>query len=253
MNLTVLPEFAAVFAIVVARVGTLVMLMPGIGDRTIPARMRLAFAILLSLLLLPLVRPSLPPLSGAPEALVRILLLEILVGFMIGTAVRITLMAMQLAGTVIAQQMALSFSATVDPTAGVQNPTIATFLVLTATAMIFALDLHHLAIRGMHDSYQLIAPGAAPAVGDAAQMIVQTFAAAFKVGVQISAPFLVFAIVFNLGLGVLSRLMPQLQIFFLAMPATIIVGTVILLVAIGVMMNVFIAHIAAVLGQFVAR
>ncbi len=253
MNLTILPEFAAAFALVMARVGTLVMLMPGIGDRSIPARSRLAFAVLLSLLLLPVVRPALPPLTGGIEILVKLMIMELLVGFMIGTSVRITLMAMQLAGTIIAQQMALSFSSTVDPTAGVQNPTIATFLVLVATAMIFALDLHHLAIRGMHDSYTLLAPGAVPPVGDAAQLVVQTFTTAFKVGTQISAPFLVFAIVFNVGLGVLSRLMPQLQIFFLAMPAAIIIGTLILILSIGVMMNVFVSHLGAVLGQFVAR
>ncbi len=252
MNLTILPEFAAAFALVMARVGTLVMLMPGIGDRSIPARSRLAFAMLLSLLLLPIVRPLLP-VSGGIEVLVKLLFMELLVGFMIGTAVRMTLMAMQLAGTIIAQQMALSFSSTVDPTAGVQNPTIATFLVLVATAMIFALDLHHLAIRGMHDSYALLAPGAVPPVGDAAQLIVQTFTTAFRVGVQISAPFLVFAIVFNVGLGILSRLMPQLQIFFLAMPAAIIIGTLILILSIGVMMNVFVGHLGSVLGQFVAR
>jgi flagellar biosynthesis protein FliR len=253
LNVTILPEFAAAFVLVLARVGTLVMLMPGIGDRSIPVRMRLTFALLLSLLFLPLIRPSLPSLSGGIEPLVRIALLEILIGLMIGTAVRVTLSAMQLAGTVIAQQMSLSFSATVDPTAGVQNPTIATFLVLVATAMIFALDLHHLSIRGMHDSYQLLAPGVVPPVGDATQLIVQTFVSAFKVGVQISIPFLVFAIVFNMGLGVLSRLMPQLQIFFLAMPATILLSTLILFAAIGVMMNVFISHIGTVLGQFVAR
>ncbi len=253
MNLTVLPEFAAAFLIIMARVGTLVMMMPGIGDRVIPARMRLTFALLLSLLLLPLLRPSLPPFTGAPEPLMRVLILELLIGLMIGSAVRITVSAMQLAGTVIAQQMSLSFSSTVDPTAGVQNPTIATFLVLVATAMIFALDLHHLSIRGIHDSYVLMMPGEAPSVGDATQLIVTTFVGAFRVGVQISAPFLVFAIIFNLGLGILSRLMPQLQIFFLAMPATILLGTLILLAAIGVMMNVFLAHFAGVLGQFVIR
>ena len=253
MNLTILPEFAAAFAIIMARIGTLVMLMPGIGDRVIPVRMRLTFALLLSLLFLPLLRPSLPAFNGGLEPLVRILILEVLIGLMIGTAVRITLSAMQLAGTVIAQQMSLSFSATVDPTAGVQNPTIATFLVLVATAMIFALDLHHLSIRGMHDSYALMMPGDVPSVGDASQLIVTTFIAAFKVGVQISAPFLVFAIIFNLGLGILSRLMPQLPIFFLAMPATILLGTLILLAAISVMMNVFLVHFAGVLGQFVIR
>ncbi|MGL4242592.1 MAG: flagellar biosynthetic protein FliR [Beijerinckiaceae bacterium] len=253
MNLTILPEFAAAFALVMARVGTLVMLMPGIGDRSIPVRMRLTFALLLSLLFLPIVRPVLPPLAGGLEPLVKLMLLEVLIGLMIGTAVRITLFAMQLAGTVIAQQMALSFSATVDPTAGVQNPTVATFLVLLATAMIFALDLHHLSIRGMHDSYAMMMPGEVPAVGDASTLILKAFTTAFKSGIQISAPFLVFAIVFNLGLGVLSRLMPQLQIFFLAMPASILIGTVILMAAIGVMMNVYLQHFAAMLGQFVQR
>jgi flagellar biosynthesis protein FliR len=253
MNLTILPEFAAAFVLVLARVGTLVMLMPGIGDRTVPARMRLSFAVLLSLLLLPIIRQALPPMSGGIEPFVKLLILEVLIALMIGTAVRVTMSAMQLAGTVIAQQMGLSFSGTVDPTAGVQNPTIATFLVLVATAMIFALDLHHLSIRGMHDSYSLLMPGETPPVGDAVQLVVRTFVAAFKVGIQISAPFLVFAIVFNLGLGVLSRLMPQLQIFFLAMPATILIGTLILIAAMAVMLNVFLTHFAAVLGQFVAR
>jgi flagellar biosynthesis protein FliR len=253
MNLTILPEFAAAFALVMARVGTLVMLMPGIGDRSIPVRMRLTFALLLSLLFLPLVRPALPPLSGGLEPLVRLAIMEVLIGLMIGTAVRITLFAMQLAGTVIAQQMALSFSSTVDPTAGVQNPTIATFLVLLATALIFALDIHHMSIKGMHDSYALLPPGVTPPVGDAATLILKTFTTAFSAGIQISAPFLVFAIVFNLGLGVLSRLMPQLQIFFLAMPASILIGTVILLAAIGVMMQVYLQHLTALLGQFIQR
>jgi flagellar biosynthesis protein FliR len=251
MTLTLLPDFAAAFILVFARVGTLVMLMPGIGDRTIPARMRLSFALLLSLLFLPIIRQKLPPFSGGLEPLVKLAILEIMIGLMLGATVRITLSAMQLAGTVIAQQMGLSFSASIDPTAGVQNPTISTLLVFIATGLIFALDLHHLSIRGMHDSYGLMMPGEAPSVGDATQLIVTTFVSAFKVGVQISAPFLVFGIVFNLG--VLSRLMPQLQIFFIAMPATIIIGTLILIAALGVMMNVFIEHFTSILSQFVTR
>jgi flagellar biosynthesis protein FliR len=253
MTLTLLPDFAAAFVIVLARIGTLVMLMPGIGDRTIPARMRLSFALLLSLLLLPLIRPTLPPVTGGIEPFVKILMLEVLIGLMLGATVRITLSAMQLAGTVIAQQMGLSYSATIDPTAGIQNPTVATLLVFVATGLIFALDLHHLSIRGMHDSYAMMMPGEAPPVGDAAQLIISTFVNAFKIGIQISAPFLVFAIVFNLGLGVLARMMPQLQIFFVALPATVALGALILLAAIGVMMNVFITHFGSVLNQLIVK
>jgi flagellar biosynthesis protein FliR len=99
----------------------------------------------------------------------------------------------------------------------------------------------------------MMMPGTVPEVGDASTLIVTAFTTAFKAGIQISAPFLVFAIVFNLGLGVLSRLMPQMQIFFLAMPASILLGTLILIVAIGVMMNVYLQHFAAMLAQFVQR
>jgi flagellar biosynthesis protein FliR len=253
VNLTLVPEFAASFVLVFVRIGTLVMLMPGIGDRAIPARARLSFALLLSLVLLPLVRPTLPAFSADMEPLIRLALQEGMIGLMLGAAVRITMLAVQLSGTIIAQQMGLSFSASVDPLSGVQNPTIGTFLFMTATMMIFALDLHHVSIRGMHDSYALLAPGDMPTVADAHQFILETFVSAFRVGVQISAPFLIFGIVFNMGLGVLSRLMPQLQVFFVAMPATIIIGTLILIGVIAMMMSVFTEHLSALMSQLIRR
>jgi flagellar biosynthesis protein FliR len=253
MTVSILPAFAATFMLVFARVGTLVMLMPGIGDRSIPTRARLAFALLLTLVLTPIAQAALPAQLNSPELVLRLLFVEILIGLMLGTAVRVALSTMQLAGTVVAQQMGLSFSSIVDPTAGVQNPTIATFLVLVATAMIFAMDLHHLSIRGIHDSYAMLPPGYQPPMGDAAQYVLQTFVTSFKIGIQISAPFLVFAIVFNMGLGVLSRLMPALQIFFIAMPATVMIGSLILIAAIAVMTNVFVVHFTGVLNQLIQR
>lgn len=126
------------------------------------------------------------------------------------------------------------------------------FLMMLALAMIFALDLHHLSIRAIADSYTLFRPGVLPAPGDAAQLALMTAAGAFTVGIKMATPFLIFGIVFNLGLGVLSRLMPQLQIFFMALPATIMVGTLILVATIALMMGVFITYLRAVLLQFIA-
>jgi flagellar biosynthetic protein FliR len=71
--------------------------------------------------------------------------------------------------------------------------------------------------------------------------------------VQSAAPFIVFAILFNLGLGVLSRLMPQLQVFFLAMPATILIGMLVLLAVIGVMMGVFLEDLGKFLMELGGR
>jgi flagellar biosynthetic protein FliR len=76
-----------------------------------------------------------------------------------------------------------------------------------------------------------------PLVGDVAAHTTATIALAFKIGIQLSAPFIVFGLLFNLGLGVLSRLMPQMQVFFIGLPASIIGGFLILLLVIGSMMG----------------
>ena len=81
---------------------------------------------------------------------------------------------------------------------------------------------------------------------DAVQLALNVANSAFSVGVQLSAPFLVFGLVFNVGLGVLSRMMPQLQVFFLAMPATVLIGTIILIFVLAIMMDGFLAHVATV-------
>ncbi len=90
-----------------------------------------------------------------------------------------------------------------------------------------------------------------PSTGDAATLAIRAAGQGFALAVQISAPFIAFAILFNLGLGVLSRLMPQLQVFFLAMPATILVGMLLLLATVGVMMSVFVEDLAVFLKSFV--
>src|SRR5439155_24209045 len=112
-----------------------------------------------------------------------------------------------------------------------------------------AADLHHLVIAALNDSYALFRPGEMPLVGDVAAHTTATVALAFKIGVQVSAPFIVFGLLFNLGLGVLSRLMPQMQVFFIGLPASIIVGFLILFLVIGSMIAVFIRPLESTLRQ----
>jgi flagellar biosynthetic protein FliR len=115
--------------------------------------------------------------------------------------------------------------------------------------LIFATDLHYLVIAALNDSYRIFAPGAAIMVGDVAKLMTDTVAGAFKVGIQLSAPFLIFGLLFNLGLGVLSRLMPQMQVFFVGLPLSILIGFLILLVVVGAMMSTFLEFLGAVLRQ----
>jgi flagellar biosynthetic protein FliR len=126
---------------------------------------------------------------------------------------------------------------------------VANFLSMLGLTLIFATDLHYLVIAALNDSYRLFAPGAVILVGDVASLMTKTVGGAFKVGIQLSAPFLVFGLLFNLGLGLLSRLMPQMQVFFVGLPLSILLGFLILIVVVGAMMGTFIEFLASVLRQ----
>ena len=172
---------------------------------------------------------------------------EIMIGAVLGLTARLTISALQIAGSVIAQQLGLGFVTAVDPTQGQQSVIVGNFLTVLGVTLIFATDLHHLVIAALNDSYTLFQPGDIPLLGDVAALTTRTVAAAFRIGIQLSAPFLVFGLLFNLGLGILSRLMPQMQVFFVGIPLSILLGFLILLLVIGAMMTTFLGSLEAVL------
>lgn len=249
MQIAILPEISALFVLVFARVGTLVMLMPGIGERFIFSRARLSLAFFIALMLVPVARPSLTIPADMPS-LSALLVGEVLIGLVIGVCARLVMAALQTAGTIVAQTMGLGFAMTVDPTGGLQNPSIGNFLTMLGITLILTSDLHHLAIAAIHESYRVLPPGGMPELGDIMALAVRSASQGFALAVQIAAPFIVFGLLFNLGLGVLARMMPQLQVFFLAVPASILGGMLVLLVVVGVMMSVFLDDLGAFLRQF---
>lgn len=250
MNL-LLPGIAAAFLLTFARVGTLLMLMPGIGESFVSARVRLALALLMSLVLFPMVRPLLPTAGGpASPALVTALIGEVAVGLTLGLAVRLVIAALQTAGNVVAGQLGLSYAMTVDPTMGGQQAALGNLLALLGVTLILTTDLHHVALGAIADSYALLPPAGGPATADAAALTVKAAARGFALALQIAAPFIAFGILFNLGMGVLSRLMPQLQVFFLGAPAMILIGFLVLFAVVGAMMAVFLNDVGAFLAEF---
>lgn len=247
-----IPEIAVAFMLTFARVGTLVMLMPGVGEQLVTPRARLAFAVLLAAVFFPYTRTVLPA-SGAPGPVIGLLIGEIAVGLILGLSTRMIVAALQTAGSVIAQQLGLAFAMSVDPSMGGQQASIGNLVTLLGVTLIFVSDLHHVAIGAIRDSYMYLPPAGVPETGDAAALAVRAAARGFALATQIAAPFIAFGLLFNLGLGVLARLMPQLQIFFLAMPATILAGMVIMVAVLGVMMGVFIEELGRFMGQLGSR
>jgi len=249
LDVSFLPALAATFMLVFARIGTMVMLLPGLGEMSMPVRVRLSIALALAAMFLPLHQNA---YTIDLRELGPVLLMfghEMIIGAILGFTARLSISALQVAGAVIAQQMGLGFVTAVDPSMGQQNVIVANFLTMLGVTLIFATDLHYLVIAALNDSYRLFAPGTSILVGDAAALITKTVAGAFKVGIQLSAPFLVFGLLFNLGLGVLSRLMPQMQVFFIGLPLSILLGFLILIAVVGAMMGTFVDFIGAVLRE----
>ena len=249
IDISFLPALAAAFMLAFARVGTMVMLLPGVGESGMPMRVRLTIALMLTAILLPLHRQAYTIDLRSMTPILQMLFQEIVIGGVLGLTARLAVSALQVAGSVVAQQLGLGFVTAVDPTQNQQGMLVGNFLALLGVALIFATDMHHLVIAALNDSYKLFAPGEIPVLGDLAQHFTTVIATAFKIGIQLSAPFLVFGLLFNLGLGVLSRLMPQMQVFFIGMPLTIILGLLLLLLVIGAMMGVFVNYIEGVLGE----
>ena len=231
----------AVFLVFV-RLAAALMLMPGIGEAYIPFQIRLAGAAVLTIAISSIVAPTLPSLPALPIDMLILILGELCVGLLIGASARLTMSALHVAGTVIAFQSSLGFALFVDPTQGTQGALIATFLTLLGLVLIFASGLHMLTLRALADSYILFNPGNLPNVGDFASLAIKYISNSFRVGIQIAAPFIVFSLTFYVGLGVMARILPQIQVFFIAIPLQIFLALMVFGLVLAPAMIWFLDH-----------
>jgi flagellar biosynthesis protein FliR len=227
---------------VFVRIAAALMLMPGFGEAYVSVQIRLAAAAVLTVTISPLVIGTLPVLPTTPLELLMLVLGELVVGVLIGAAARLMMSALHVAGTVIAFQSSLGFAMFIDPTQGIQAALIATFLTLLGLVLIFATGLHMMMIRALADSYVLFTPGQLPPVGDFAALAVRYVSSSFRIGIQIAAPFIVYGLVFYIGLGILARLLPQIQIFFIAIPLQIFLALLIFGLVLAPTMIWFLDH-----------
>lgn len=244
---------AQIFALLLifVRMGTALMLMPGFGESYISTRIRLLLALMVSVVIHPAVAPSLPALPASPAALILLIFGEAFIGLFLGSLGRILMSALSIGGMMIATVTGLANALTSDPTAAQQGSIAGSFLSTLALLIILVLDLHHLLLRGVIDSYQLFVPGQPLLTGDLSQMITRVVAKAFLLGFQIASPFIAIGLIFNLGLGLLARLMPQMQVFFIAIPLQILIGLAVLMIALPAIMGWFISGFQDVMLPFV--
>ena len=252
MLTAVLPAEIFSLLLVFVRVGAAIMVMPGIGDPYVAPRIRLFFALMLAIVVAPVVRPVLPALPESVVSLGLLLMGEIVIGLFLGGLARLIMAALTTAGMVIAYMSSLANALVDDPSAAQQGSIAGSFLAIVAILTIFTLDLHHMLLRGVVDSYALFLPGEALPVGDFAEMVTRVVSQSFLLSFQIAAPFVAVGLIFYLGIGLLSRLMPQVQIFFIALPLQITAGLAVLFFALPVAIVWFLNSFEQTLRPFTA-
>lgn len=243
-------EFFPVF-LVFCRVGAIFMVIPTFGEAYISARVRLLLALTFTLLVTPVVTPLLPTLpSGGILAIFVIVAAELIIGLFMGGMIRVMVAALATAGTLISFVTGFANAVLFNPGLGDQGSLQSVFLSLLGTLLILVMDLHHVMLRGMVDSYMVFQPGLLPPAGDISNAFARAVADSFILAFKLASPFIVIAVVFFALLGLMARLMPQLQVFFLAMPLQILLGLYIMLIAVPAIMTVFLTKFSETLAKF---
>jgi len=237
-----LPGQVYITGLVFLRVGTVVMLMPGIGEAFVPMRIRLGFALLLSLCMGPIAKPALAAMPASLGDLGGAALHEIIIGLILGGLLRYMLAALAVAGEVVSLQSTLGFAQTSNPLQAQPGAALSSFLALLCVTLIFDTNLHHMFIAAIARSYTLFAPAGHVLVQDAAGLAVRTLASIFALGVQLAAPIIVFSLVFQVATGLVGRVMPQFQIFFAATPLTVLLALSVFALSIGTCAMVWLEH-----------
>jgi flagellar biosynthetic protein FliR len=236
--------------LIFARLGAIVLLIPGIGESFIPARIRLSLAFVMTLAVYPVLGAGAPPEPGTVADLAGAIIKEALIGLMIGGILRLFMNALAVCGELVSIQTTLSFAQTANPGQATPSTTLGTFLGLLALVLIMATDLHHLFLSAIVRSYALFPFHKSVPVSDAGYLAVQTVGRSFALGVQLSAPVLVFAVIFNIATGLVGRVMPQFQVFFVASPLQVLTGLSIFALSLGVIGMVFVDRYRDLLQVF---
>jgi flagellar biosynthetic protein FliR len=238
------------FFLVFVRLGSAMMLFPAIGGVLVPPRMRLLLAVAISFVVLPAIAPALPTIPNEPLRLAILLGEEISIGLYFGVTMQLLMAAIDLAGNFMGYSVGLTNALISDPVTEQQSQLISGFLNTAVVALMLITNVHHLMLRAVVDSYSLFLPGSPLPVGDFVSQLVKTLGTSFVVGLKMAAPLFIFSLVFNAGLGLLNRLVPQMQVFFVGMPLQILGGLSVFVLCTSTIMYVFIRYFGDSIGTY---
>ncbi len=226
-------QYAWIGALLFARLGAVMMIAPAWGEQTTPPMMRLGLAVLVTATLAPTLVGNAPAMPRDIVGAIPMVITEIIIGLILGLGARLMMSALQVAGATVGLASGLGFAQQIDPIASQPAAIFSGFFSMMGVVLIMSAGLHRVMIEAAADSYVLFPPGAFPPIGDASTFVIDAVSNSFRLGIQIAAPVLIFSLVFNVALGLISRLIPQVQVFMTAMPLSVMLGLAITALGLG--------------------
>lgn len=234
-----LPGLAYAFMLTLARVGCAILLLPGFGEAEIPGMVRAGLAVAVTAAILPAVGPLMPPLPASLPSLGLQVTAEVATGLFFGWVARLTVQALPIAGQLVATMAGLASVLQPDPSMGPQATAFGRIFALAAPAVVLASGLYAMPLAALAGSFAVIRPGTLLSSGDVAQTVAAATQAAFALGLRLAAPFVLAGLAWQVGLALLARLVPRLQIYFAALPGQVLGGLVLLGLLIGGLLAAF--------------
>jgi flagellar biosynthetic protein FliR len=213
---------------ILSRVLPIIFLAPVTGHQSVHVVVKLALGMFVGLVLTPVLQKSIPVLDLEASALVLLALREIGLGLLIGFASTLVFVGVRFAGDLVATETGLSMATMFDPESGSSNPVIAQFFTLFATLIFLAINGHHFLLEAIVLSYHAVPIGQFALTGALTEGMISMTGMVFITAVKFAAPIMVAQLLTNVALAVLSRVMPQMNIFIVSMPLKIAVGLLVL-------------------------
>jgi flagellar biosynthesis protein FliR len=248
--MTPLPDVVLTVFLIFCRIGGCLMLVPGYSSHDIPMRVRLIIALAVTLVFVPLLQPEVGPLvrDAQLRTLVTLVVSELTVGAVIGLAGRMLLLALETLATAAAMSIGLTTMAGMPTDEQEQIPSLASLIVVAATALFFFTDQHWEVLRGLSASYKVWRPQDGLDAGNALAQITDRLSDAFTLTLRVCSPFIIYGVVVNFAIGLANKLTPSIPVYFIAMPFVLIGGLFLLQFTIVELLEQFTAALAAWVG-----
>ncbi|KLN96290.1 flagellar biosynthetic protein FliR [Moellerella wisconsensis] len=226
LNTTELLAILNQYFYIVVRLLAFMTIAPLFSEKAFPKKIKLLLALSISILVFPNIttnKTAILSLEG-----VMIIILQMIIGLLIGFALQFMIVTVKYIGELIGMQMGLSFAMFVDPSGGPNMPVISRFLNLIFILLLFSFNTHLWFLYLLVDSFNVIPISSIPLNKQGIWLIIQSAGYIFLYGLLFSLPFIFTLLMINIALGILNRMTPQLSVFVIGFPITMLSGIIII-------------------------